>query len=246
MSKLIGLTLASACLLHCSEPDWGWEHAVGLVTCVPVCIGGLYHWLAVLQSIWCVDKMLAYKVLPNNSFLLPYCMVSIIPVFHLQCHIHVYCLVCVVHMLTLDYWFLCIVHSLCPIAVDLPKFPTNEVLHVLHLSMYIPLEFVLVLAILSVSHWCIVFVACRAVFKLECLKKIVISHISGPWYVNVTHFFAFCVVVVGRFLFFGCQFFLQVVNDRQWKSIVLGYCDMIFHSCCLACFVIGSTSILFM
>jgi len=41
--------------------------------------------------------------------------------------------------------------SLCLVAIDLPDCPTYELLQMLHLSLYIPLEFVLVLIILSVS-----------------------------------------------------------------------------------------------
>ena len=46
--------------------------------------------------------------------------------------------------------------SLYLVAVDLPDYPTYELLHVLHLSLYILLEFVLVLTILSVNCLCIV------------------------------------------------------------------------------------------
>ena len=89
--------------------------------------------------------------LPNNSFLFSYCTVSIIPGFPLQCCIRVYCLVCVMHMLKSGYYFLCIVCSLCFVAIELPDCPTYELLQVLHLSSFIPLEFVLVLTILSAS-----------------------------------------------------------------------------------------------
>ena len=41
--------------------------------------------------------------------------------------------------------------SLCLVAIDLSDCPTYELLQVFHLSLYIPLEFVLVLTILSVS-----------------------------------------------------------------------------------------------
>jgi len=41
--------------------------------------------------------------------------------------------------------------SLCLVGIDLPNSPTYELLQVFHLSLYIPLEFVLVLAILSGS-----------------------------------------------------------------------------------------------
>jgi len=39
--------------------------------------------------------------------------------------------------------------SLCLVATDLPDCSTYELLQVLHLSLYIPLEFVMVLIILS-------------------------------------------------------------------------------------------------
>jgi len=92
--------------------------------------------------------------------------------------------------------------SLCLVAIELSDCPTYQLLQALHLSLYIPLEFVPVLAILSVSCWCIVFAARRATFKLECLKRLVIFRISGLWYVNVTHFLGCCIVVVGSFCFF--------------------------------------------
>jgi hypothetical protein len=69
--------------------------------------------------------------------------------------------------------------SLCLLVIELPECPTYELLQVLHLSLYILLEFVLVLTILSVSCRCIVFVARRAMFKLKCLKRLFIFGISG-------------------------------------------------------------------
>jgi hypothetical protein len=72
------------------------------------------------------------------------------------------------------------VFSLGLIAIELPYCPIYELLQVLHLSLYIPLEFVLVLTILSVGCLCIVFVARRAIFKLECLKRLIIFCVSGP------------------------------------------------------------------
>jgi len=109
ISKLTGLTLAGVCLPHCSEPDWARECAVDHVMCVSARTGDLCHWPAVLRSKCYVGKRLACRELPNNSLLFPYCVVSIILVFPLQCRIRVYCLACVMHMLKLDYWFLCIV-----------------------------------------------------------------------------------------------------------------------------------------
>jgi len=55
------------------------------------------------------------------------------------------------HMLKSGYCFLCIVCSLCLVTIDLPDFPIYELLQGLHLNLHIPLEFVPVLVILSVS-----------------------------------------------------------------------------------------------
>jgi len=69
--------------------------------------------------------------------------------------------------------------SLCLDVINLPDCPTYELLQVLHLCLYIPLEFVLVLTILSLSCRCTVFVARRAMFMLKCLKRLFIFGISG-------------------------------------------------------------------
>jgi hypothetical protein len=53
-------------------------------------------------------------------------MVTIILVFHLQCPIRVYCIVCVTHTLKSGYWFLYIVCSLCHVAIDLSDCPIYE------------------------------------------------------------------------------------------------------------------------
>jgi hypothetical protein len=109
VSKLVGLTLFGLCVLHCSELHWVRECVAGHVKCKPGHTEDLCYWPAVLRSICYVGERLACRELPNNSFLFPYCMVSIFPVFPLQCRIRVYCLVCVLHTLKLGYWFLCIV-----------------------------------------------------------------------------------------------------------------------------------------
>jgi len=44
--------------------------------------------------------------------------------------------------------------SLCLVSIELSDCPTYDFLHVLHLSLYIPLEFVLVLTILSALLMC--------------------------------------------------------------------------------------------
>ena len=55
--------------------------------------------------------------------------------------------------------------SLCLVVIDLPNCPTYALLQVLLLSLYVSLEFVLVLTNLSVICRCIEFVARRAIFK---------------------------------------------------------------------------------
>jgi hypothetical protein len=157
LSKFAVLTLIGVCLLHCLELDWARECITGHVTCEPTCTENLCLWTTVLRSVYYVGKRLTCRELPNNLFLFPYCMVSINPVFPLQCRIRVYCLVCITHTLKSGYWFLHIVCSLYVFAIDLLDCPTYELLQVLHLSLFIPLEFMLVLTILSVSCWCVVF-----------------------------------------------------------------------------------------
>ena len=85
-----------------------YEMRSGHVTCEPFRTENLCHWPAVLRSICYVGERLACRELPNNSYLFPYCMVSIIPVLPLQCRNRVYRLVCVMHTVKLGYWFSCI------------------------------------------------------------------------------------------------------------------------------------------
>jgi hypothetical protein len=182
--------------VHCSEWDWVRECVAGHVTCKPARTEDLCHWPAVLRSICYVGERLACTEFPSNSFLFTYYKVSINPVFPLQCRIHVYCLY--VQCIRWDWAISCYVSlcSLCLVVIDLSDCPIYA------LSLYIPLEYVLVLANLSVSSRCIVFVARRATFKLDCLKRFVIFRISGLWYENVTHFLVCCVVVARSLSFF--------------------------------------------
>jgi len=210
---------------------------VGLVR-----IGDLCHWPSVLRSICYVGERLAYRDLPNNSFLFPYCMVSIIPGFPLQCRIRVYCLVCVMHMLKSGYWFLCIVCVLCVLLL-------LNCLIVLHMNCckcytwvhIYPAGICAGLNYFIRSCWCIVFVARRTIFKLVCLKRLVILGIGGMWYENVTHFL---FVVVGSF--FSDSFFFRLWMICNGNPLFWAIASVIFYSCCLACFVIASVNILFM
>jgi hypothetical protein len=109
VSKLVGLIIVSVGMVHAAELDWVRECVAGHIKGEPAPPADLCRWPAVRRSICYAGESLTYRELPNNSFLLSYCMVSIIPVFSLQCRIRVYCLVCAMHTLKSDYWFLCIV-----------------------------------------------------------------------------------------------------------------------------------------
>jgi len=99
--------------------------------------------------------------------------------------------------------------SLCLVAIVFPDCPTYELFHVLNLSLCIPLEFVLVLIILSMSRRFVVFVARRVIFKLVCLKRLVIFRIVDYDRRMLTIFFGlFCCCGWGVFVFFGGYKFL--------------------------------------
>ena len=181
VSKLAGLTLIGVCILHCSAVDWVRECVAGYMTCEPACTVDLCQWPSVLRSVCYVGKRLAYRELPNNSFLFLHCTVSIIAMFPLQCRIHV-CLVCVMHTLRSGHWLLCIVcvffMSCCCWSVWLSY--TWIVASVTFKSVY-PAGICAGLTILSASCWCIVFVTRRAIFQLVGLKRLAIFRISGLW-----------------------------------------------------------------
>ena len=208
-------------MLHCSTGDWVRECAAGCVTCEPARTEDLCQWSSVIRLICYVDKVLACKELPNNSFFVPLLygfnnsnVFSAVPyscLWFSMCDAHDE-----IELLVLMYR----VCSLCLVATDRPDCPTYELLQVLHLSLYIPLEFVLVLTILLVSCWRIVFVARTAMFKLVCLKGLVIFRISGIWQENVTHFLCCCGWGVG----FVFVFWLSVsCSGCEWYTMEIHY-----------------------
>ena len=69
--------------------------------------------------------------------------------------------------------------SLCLTAMDLPDCPKYALLEVLHFSSYIPLG--LFWVGFSVNCWYVVFVAHRAIRRLDCLKRLVTFLSSGLW-----------------------------------------------------------------
>jgi len=74
---------------------------------------GWFHWLAVPWLADSVGGIFVCTWIPNGSFLCFFCMVVLVLVYHLLLHIHVCCLICVLHMLKPGYWFWCSVFSLC-------------------------------------------------------------------------------------------------------------------------------------
>jgi hypothetical protein len=66
-----------------------------------------------------------------------------------------------------------LVCSRCRIPLDLPVWPTHELLHVLHFNLYIPLEFALFNGILSRTWLYMVLLVRKAVFKFVFFNKFV-------------------------------------------------------------------------
>jgi hypothetical protein len=85
--------------------------------------------------------------------------------------------------------------SQCHTPVDLPAWPTYELLQVLHFSRHTQLEFILLCGTL-LQFFYTVLVFKKAVFKLVYLNKLVTVCKSRLWCVKVTRFF-FCCVCVG-------------------------------------------------
>jgi hypothetical protein len=65
------------------------------------------------------------------------------------------------------------------ISIDLPVWPTYDLLHVLPCNLNIPLEFILFSGVLSHNWWYIVLQARNAVFKLVLWNKFVTSCLCG-------------------------------------------------------------------
>ena len=86
----------------------------------------------------------------------------------------------------------------------------------------------------------------NAVFKFVLLNRLVTLCTSVLWYVNVIQFFL--CVCMGVF-FVPCALtilFLKLRIICNVKPLFLAMVQVVFHSCCLACSVIGVDNILFM
>jgi len=114
--------------------------------------------------------------------------------------------------------------SRCLLSIDLPVWPTYDLLHVLYCNLYISLEFFcFVLFCGDVSHsWLyMVLHVLNVMFKSVRLNRLVTLGTSGLWYVNVIHFFlrvyvgvvyAFCVLII---------LFLKLWMICNWKPLFL-------------------------
>ena len=142
-----------------------------------------------------VGGTVACKRFPTNLFDGLCDVVLIVLRFPLRFQYHVCYLVCATHKLMWDYWFICSLPpgvnpiavdkymyrtcSLCLMAMDLLDCPMYALLQVLHFSSYIPLG--LFWVGFSVNCWYFVFVARRAILRLDCLKRLVTFLTSGLW-----------------------------------------------------------------
>ena len=81
---------------------------------------------------------------------------------------------------------MCLGFSRCRIPIDLPVWPTYELLQVLHFNVYVPLEFTLFSGILARSWLYVVLLVRKAIFKLVFLHKLVTFCMSGLLYILTT------------------------------------------------------------
>jgi hypothetical protein len=112
-------------------------------------IRGSVRMSSVLQSVIHVVVMYVYKMIPNSSLVCPYRMLATsVLCSRLPCS----CLLSKKCNTYADMGLFVLVYRMCSwclIVIDLPVCPTNELLHVLHCSLYIPQQNVLVCGTLS-------------------------------------------------------------------------------------------------
>ena len=102
------------------------------------------------------------------------------------------------HRQTGDYCSLCNVYVPGTSFLDfLLVCPMYDILHVLHVSLYIPFMLYswFLSGVFGFIQCCIVFVLLNAILMLVCLKIFVIFLIYGLWYVKVAHFFVLIFIL---------------------------------------------------
>jgi hypothetical protein len=116
----------------------------------------------------------------------------------------------------------------------LPVCPTYDILHVLHCSLYIPLEIALFCGVLSRNYLYTVLLVRKSMFMLVHLNRLVTLCTSGLWYVNVTHVFrcvfvkvlsVFCVLII---------LFFKLWMMHNGKPLLFAVARTVSYSCCLA------------
>jgi len=122
--------------------------------------------------------MLAYIKLSNSSYVYLLSVFLVVVMCLLLVHIHVYFAGYVMRRQTVGCWFLYLTGSLCLTFMDPPDCPTYTLLRVLHFSLFIPLGFLLLICSSDSCCWT-VLVVLNAIFRLECLNRLVIRLIIG-------------------------------------------------------------------
>jgi hypothetical protein len=163
------------------------------------CLGHIQGWVQWSSAHWSISSvavMSACRKTPNISTSYLYCMLVII----VWCSGLPYsCLLLRMCGAYAETSLFVLIYHICLwylIAIDLPVWPTYDLLHVLHCNLYIPLEAVLFCGDLSRCWLYVVLRVWNAMFRLVHLNRWVTLCMSGLWYVNVIHFFL-CVCVGG-------------------------------------------------
>ena len=139
-----------------------------------------------------------------------------------------------------------LVCSRCRVPVDLPVWPTHELLQGLHFNLYIPLEFTLFSGTISRSWLYMVLLVRKAIFKLVFLNKLV-TFLRVDWDMWRWPIFPFVVFVwVWLSFFFVCVFsiifFLNLWIIYNGKPLFLATVRIMFHSCCFLVPWLGALS----
>ena len=72
-----------------------------------------------------------------------------------------------------------LVCSRCRISIDLPAWPTYDLLHVLHCNLYIPLEFILLCGVMSHNLAVYSVICSKSIFKSVLFNTLVTLCMSG-------------------------------------------------------------------
>jgi len=133
--------------------------------------------------------------------------------------------------------------SLCLIPIDLSVCPTYELLQVLHFSLYIPLEFISFLVILSLSFF--VYGVCDTKGYVYVGMFEYVSYFVYKWTAISECDPFLCVCMINVCCVLVISLFLRLWIICSGNPLFLAIVSMLFSSRCLACSVIGSVITLF-